>query len=177
MITACTLVRLKCPQTLPHTHCHPHPLAGRGEGQLRSRCQAGSPRASPPGHPGHLVPPHGHLHQEERVAQEDNRLNRHTTRHCQSPFHQARAVPGNTKKTIFDAWNGYHSVALALKRGISPPLLPHGVGIDTNLPPKDTSPPNTARYDALVSSITRKTKCIDDALLWAPKRSTKPRSG
>ena len=43
-------------------------------------------------------------------------LNLHATRethHTQSPFHQARAVPGNTKKTIFDAWNGYHSVALA----------------------------------------------------------------
>ncbi len=43
-------------------------------------------------------------------------LNQHATRethHCPSPFHQARAIPRLTKKTIFDAWNGYHSVALA----------------------------------------------------------------
>jgi hypothetical protein len=34
------------------------------------------------------------------------------THHTQSPFHQARSIPSNTKKTIFDAWNGYHSVPL-----------------------------------------------------------------
>ena len=42
-------------------------------------------------------------------------LNSHATRethHTQSPFHQARAVPLHTKKTVFDAWNGYHSVEL-----------------------------------------------------------------
>ena len=42
-------------------------------------------------------------------------LNRHAvweTHHTQSPFHQARAVPHNTKKTVFDAWNGYHCVPL-----------------------------------------------------------------
>ncbi len=42
-------------------------------------------------------------------------LNLHATRethHTQSPFHQARSVPTNKKKTIFDCWNGYHSVAI-----------------------------------------------------------------
>ena len=42
-------------------------------------------------------------------------LNRHATRethHTQSPFHQARLVPHNTKKTVFDCWNGYHSIPL-----------------------------------------------------------------
>lgn len=42
-------------------------------------------------------------------------LNRHAVRethHTQSPFHQARAVPPHTRKTVFDAWNGYHSVPL-----------------------------------------------------------------
>ena len=29
-----------------------------------------------------------------------------------SPFHQARSVPHGKKKTVFDAWNGYHSVPL-----------------------------------------------------------------
>ena len=39
-------------------------------------------------------------------------LNQHATRethHTQSPF---RSVPNNVKKTVFDAWNGYHSIAL-----------------------------------------------------------------
>ena len=42
-------------------------------------------------------------------------LNLHATRethHTQSPFHQARSVPHNKKKTVFDCWNGYHSVPL-----------------------------------------------------------------
>ena len=34
------------------------------------------------------------------------------THHTQSPFHQARSVPGGTKKTAFNCWNGYHSVPL-----------------------------------------------------------------
>ena len=42
-------------------------------------------------------------------------LNQHAireTHHTQSPFHQARSVPPGTLKTVFDAWNGYHSVPL-----------------------------------------------------------------
>ncbi len=42
-------------------------------------------------------------------------LNAHATRethHTQSPFHQARSVPQGMRKMVFDAWNGYHSVAL-----------------------------------------------------------------
>ena len=42
-------------------------------------------------------------------------LNAHATRethHTQSPFHQARAVPSNKKKSVFDCWNGYHSIPL-----------------------------------------------------------------
>ena len=34
------------------------------------------------------------------------------THHNQSPFHQARSVPAGMKKTVFDTWNGYHSVAI-----------------------------------------------------------------
>ena len=32
--------------------------------------------------------------------------------HTQSPFNQARSVPNGQKKTVFDAWNGYHSIPL-----------------------------------------------------------------
>ena len=42
-------------------------------------------------------------------------LNRHSARythHTLSPFHQASMVPANTKKTVLDAWNGYHSCLL-----------------------------------------------------------------
>ncbi|XP_072168844.1 uncharacterized protein [Diadema setosum] len=42
-------------------------------------------------------------------------LNAHATRethHTPSPFIQARSVPHGKKKTVLDAWNGYHSVPL-----------------------------------------------------------------
>ena len=34
------------------------------------------------------------------------------THYTQSPFHQARSIPANMKKTVFDCWRGYHSVQL-----------------------------------------------------------------
>ena len=43
-------------------------------------------------------------------------LNVHATREtpCSpSPFHQARPVPIGNRKTVFDPWNGYHSVPIS----------------------------------------------------------------
>jgi len=100
-------------------------------------------------------------------------LNLHATRethHTQSPFHQARSVPHNKKKTVFDAWNGYHSV----------PLHEEDYHLTTFITPWGryryrVSPQGyiasgdgyTRRYDEIVADIPQKTKCIDDALLWA----------
>ena len=50
-----------------------------------------------------------------RQAVDFQALNLHATRethHTQSPLHQARSLPGGTKKTVFDCWNGFHSVPL-----------------------------------------------------------------
>jgi hypothetical protein len=100
-------------------------------------------------------------------------LNQHATRethHCQSPFHQARAIPRLTKKTIFDAWNGYHSVALAEEdRHYTTFITPWGRYRYLTAPQGYIASGDayTARYDALVTNISNKTKCIDDALLWA----------
>ena len=100
-------------------------------------------------------------------------LNLHATwetHHTQSPFHQARSVPPNKKKTVFDAWNGYHSV----------PLHPDDRHLTTFITPwaryrycvvpqgyVASGDAYTRRYDELVADITNKTKCVDDALLWA----------
>ena len=57
-------------------------------------------------------------------------LNKYTcrdTHHTQSPFHLARSVPHNMKKTTCDAWNGYHSVRLEKKdRPITTFITPWG---------------------------------------------------
>ena len=100
-------------------------------------------------------------------------LNTHATRethHTQSPFHQARSVPHNQKKTVFDAWNGYHSV----------PLHPDDRHLTTFITPwgryRYCAAPQgyiasgdgySRRYDAIVSTVPNKTKCIDDTLLWS----------
>ena len=100
-------------------------------------------------------------------------LNSHATRethHTQSPFHQARSIPQGKKKTIFDAWNGYHSV----------PLHPDDRHYTTFITPWGryrycTAPQGyiasgdgyTRRYDEITSSIPNKTKCVDDTLLWS----------
>ena len=54
-------------------------------------------------------------------------LNAHATRethHTQSPFHKARSVPQGTIKSVFDAWNGYHSVPLREERHLTTFITP-----------------------------------------------------
>ena len=94
-------------------------------------------------------------------------LNLHATRethHTQSPFHQ---VPQGKKKTVFDAWNGV-------------PLHPEDKHYTTFITPWGryrycTAPQGyiasgdgyTRRYDEITSLVPKKTKCVDDTLLWA----------
>jgi hypothetical protein len=100
-------------------------------------------------------------------------LNAHATRethHTQSPFHQARYVPHGKKKSVFDAWNGYHSV----------PLRDEDTHLTTFITPWGryryrTAPQGyiasgdgyTQRFDEIVAEVPNKTKCVDDALLWS----------
>ena len=91
------------------------------------------------------------------------------THHTQSPFHQARNVPPDKKKTVFDCWNGYHSVS----------LHPDDCHLTTFITPwgryrYKTAPQDyiasgdkySRRFDEIVLHIPDKTKCIDDTLLW-----------
>ena len=100
-----------------------------------------------------------------------NKFATRETHHTQSPFLQARAVPHGMKKTVFDVWNGYHSV----------PIREEDCHLTTFITPwgrfrYKTAPQGyitsgdgyTRRYDEIVAHIKNKTKCIDDTLLWAP---------
>ena len=100
-------------------------------------------------------------------------LNRHATRethHTPSPFHQARAVSHGKKKTVLDAWNGYHSVPLHEDdRHLTTFITPWG-RYRYKVAPQGyiaSGDGYTRRYDEIVAHIPNKTKCIDDALLWA----------
>jgi len=100
-------------------------------------------------------------------------LNKHATRethHTPSPFHQSRSVPSGKKKTILDAWNGYHSIPLRPEdRHLTTFITPWGryrykVAPQGYIASGDAY---TRRYDELVSGISNKTKCIDDVLIWS----------
>ena len=98
-------------------------------------------------------------------------LNANSTRethHTQSPFHQARSVTACMKKTVFDAWNGYHSVALHPDdRHLTTFITPWG---DTAIAPQGyvaSGDGYSRRFDEIASDFPDKTKCIDDTLLWA----------
>ncbi len=100
-------------------------------------------------------------------------LNLHATRethHTQSPFHQARSVPSNKKKTIFDCWNGYHSVPLHKdNRHLTTFITPWGRYRYKTDPQGYIASGDgySQRLDEIVAENPNKTKCINDTLLWA----------
>ena len=101
-------------------------------------------------------------------------LNKHATRethHTQSPFHQARMVPNNMKKSTFDAWNGYHSISLEPEdKHLTTFITPWG-RFRYRVCPQGyiaSGDAYTRRFDEIISNIDNKTKVIDDTILWAP---------
>ena len=100
-------------------------------------------------------------------------LNTHASReihHTQSPFLQARSVPHHTKKTVFDAWNGYHSVPLHQDdKHLTTFITPWGRYRYCVAPQGYVASGDgyTRRYDEIVSDVHNKTKCVDDTLLWS----------
>ena len=100
-------------------------------------------------------------------------LNAHATRethHTQSPFHQARSIPHGKMKTVLDAWNGYHSVPIRKEdRHLTTFITPWGRYRYRTAPQGYIASGDgySRRYDELVAHIPRKTKCIDDTLLWS----------
>ncbi|KAK3771727.1 hypothetical protein RRG08_035782 [Elysia crispata] len=100
-------------------------------------------------------------------------LNAHAkreTHHTPSPFHQASSVPHGKKKTVLDAWNGYHSVPIrAEDRHLTTFITPWG-RYGYKITPQGyiaSGDGYTRRYHEIVAEIPNKTKCVVDALLWA----------
>lgn len=100
-------------------------------------------------------------------------LNDHAVRethHTESPFHLARSVPANKYKSVYDAWNGYHSVKICEEdRHFTTFITPKGrfrycVAPQGYIASGDAY---THRFDEVVAEFPNKVKCIDDTLLWA----------
>ena len=92
------------------------------------------------------------------------------THHTQAPFHQVRSVPHQLKKTVTDAWNGYHSVPLCEEdKHLTTFITPWGRYRYRTAPQGYISSGDgyTRRFDEIASDFPNKIKVIDDSLLWA----------
>ena len=103
--------------------------------------------------------------------QPQNRHSVRQTHHVPSPFHLAVSVPQYTKKTITDAWNGYHSVPIRTEdRHITTFITPWG-RYRYKVAPQGFLASGDAynqRFDAIISDFGNKVKCVDDTCMWAP---------
>ena len=99
-----------------------------------------------------------------------NRCSVRQTHHVPTPFHLADRVPQHTKKTVTDAWNGYHSVPIREEdRHYTTFITPWGryrykVAPQGFLASGDAY---TQRFDAIIADFENKVKCVDDTCMWA----------
>ena len=92
------------------------------------------------------------------------------THHTPSPYQLAREVPSNTKKTVCDAWHGYHAIKLYKSdHHLTTFITPWGRYRYTRCPQGYIASGDayTRRYDAIIADVKNKVKCIDDTLLWS----------
>ena len=94
---------------------------------------------------------------------------RRITQFTPTPFEIVSVTPKNTYRTVLDAWNGYHSLALAENskdatafitelgryRYCRAPMGFHASG-----------DAYTKRFDEITSGFERVARCVDDSLLW-----------
>ena len=99
-------------------------------------------------------------------------LNRHCireTHHTIPPAKQAHAIPSHTVKTVMDAWNGYHSIEIKPEDRHKTTFITEQGRFRYRRAPMGflvSQDAYTDRYDAIIADVPRKTKCVDDALLW-----------
>ena len=91
------------------------------------------------------------------------------THHTVPPFQQARAIPPSTIRSVTDAWNGYHSVPVRPEdRHLLTFITEFGRYRYCALPQGFVASGDgyTYRYDEIISDIPRKSKIVDDTVLW-----------
>jgi len=89
--------------------------------------------------------------------------------HTPSPFNLVSTVPAKTKKTILDAWNGYHSLPINPEHKDATTFITEWgryrycrapMGLHTS------GDAYTRRFDDITCNTERKVRCSDDTLLW-----------
>ena len=90
------------------------------------------------------------------------------THPSRSPFHLARSVPDSSYKTVFDAWNGYHSVPIRKEdRHYTTFVTQWGLFRYVRAPQGYLSSGDgyNRRLDDILAHFTRLLRCVDDSLL------------
>ena len=98
-----------------------------------------------------------------------NKFCKRETFASEAPFQLARRIPGNTWKTVTDAWNGYHSVPLRESdRHLTTFITPFGRWRYTRAPQGFLSSGDgyNRRFDAILSEFQRKERCVDDTVYY-----------
>ena len=91
------------------------------------------------------------------------------THHCPSPFNAASQVPAGTKKTVFDAVDGYHSIPLdEPSQPLTTFITEWGRYVYLRLSQGYLAAGDayTRRFDEIISNIPQKVKVVDDCLLY-----------
>ena len=91
------------------------------------------------------------------------------THHTASPFQLAMRMSPNTKKTVLDAVDGYHSVILDEEsQPLTTFITEWGRFMYLRMPQDylESGDAYTRRYDEVIKDITRKIKLVDDTILY-----------
>ena len=102
-----------------------------------------------------------------------NKVATRETHHVIPPAQQVRSVPINQVMSVFDAWNGYHSIPIdqSDKDKFSFMTESHGKLRYCRAPQGYTASGDayTHRYDRIVAPVERLIKVVDDSLLYDDK--------
>ena len=99
-------------------------------------------------------------------------LNKNTLRevhHTPSPINLVSQIPRGKRKTVLDAWNGYHSLELSPKAKSATTFITEFGRYRYCRGPQGfhgTGDAYTRRFDDITSDEQRYVRCIDDGLLW-----------
>ena len=98
-----------------------------------------------------------------------NSVSPRQTHHTETPWALASSVPANTRKSVLDAWHGYHSVPIAPQdRHLTTFLTEYGRYQYITAPQGFIAAGDgySFRMDKIIQDFERTKKCIDDSLIW-----------
>ena len=104
--------------------------------------------------------------------QELNKATLRETHHTPSPFNLVSTIPANTRKTVLDAWNGYHSLPLSEDTREATTFITEWGRYRYCRAPMGfhaSGDAYTRRFDDITVGVPRVARIIDDSVLWDPE--------